>query len=179
MAAAIEEGAAAKAVLAALGGDKQALIEAAGRAVAAGSPAPLTEMGIALVAIDGATLVGTLYAMPPGNYIGQLVARGIEPARATVIALAVVNIKALAVDPAYRGCGVASSLLAECVRLYSQLGYRLLHGSFDSDSGLEAFYAARGFEIVPLGSSIQMDILVGQPARLGAEPGERIFMRWQ
>jgi len=179
MATAIQEGSAAKAVLAALGGEKQALLEPAGRALADGSPAPLTEIGVALVAEDDQRIVGTLLALPPGNYIGQLVSKGIEPARAIVIALAVINIKALAVDPSYRTCGIASALLTECVHLYQQLGYHLLYGSFRVGSGLDAFYAARGFEILPAGQGIQMDILLGRPARLGTESSEQLFMPWQ
>ncbi|MGH3219408.1 MAG: GNAT family N-acetyltransferase [Streptosporangiaceae bacterium] len=179
MATAIEDGAASKAVLSALRAGTDALIEPAARAAAAGSPAPLTELAIALVAEDGQQIVGTLCALPPGAYIAQLMTNGLEPAHAIVTALAVIKIKALAVDPSHQDRGIASALLAGCRRLYDQLGYHLLFGSFTVGSGLDAFYAARGFEIIPAGGGISMNVLLGQPARLGVDPGEQLFARWR
>ena len=179
MAAAIEGATATKAVLSALHAGTEALLEPAARATSAGDPAPLTELAAALVAEHGQRIVGALYALPPSGYIGQLLAKGIEPARAIVTALAVINIKALAVEPSHRGQGIASALLADCMHLYDQLGYHLLYGSFTADSGLGAFYSARGFEIIPAEAGIPMDVFLGQPARLGTGPGEQLFARWR
>ena len=151
----------------------------AARAGAAHDPAPLTELSLALVAEHGQQLAAALYALPPGAVIAQMMEQGIATPQAVIVAAAAIKIKALATAPAHRGSGIASALLASCVRLYDQLGYYLLYGSFVTGSGLETFYAARGFEILPVGAGISLENLLGLPIRIGTEPSEQFFTRWR
>lgn len=178
MHAAIEAGTASSALLAALREGNSALLNPAARAASGSGSQPLGELSLALVAVREERVVGALYALPPGSYIAQLVDQGVPLTQAMVTAVAVAKIKALAVEPAYRGRGVASALLAHAVRLYDQLGFHLLYGFFAADSGLGAFYQDRGFEIAPPGQGISMEVILGVPAALGAGPGERLFARW-
>ena len=78
-----------------------------------------------------------------------------------------------------RGQGIASALLTGCARLCDQLGYHLLYGSFAVGSVLETFYSDRGFEVLPVGESVSLDIVVGQPIRLGTQHTEQLFARWR
>jgi len=103
----------------------------------------------------------------------------VPPLQALIAARAAIKIKALAVDPAHRGHGVASALLAGCVRIYDQLDYHLLYGSFAVGSGLDTFYAARGFTVLPTDDGIPMDVILGWPVRLCADPTEQLFARWR
>jgi GNAT superfamily N-acetyltransferase len=179
MHAAIENGTASAALFAALRSSNEALIYPAGRCAATGDPTPFTELSLALVAERDQSIVGALYALPPGGFIAELINQGIEILHAMVVAIAVIKIKAVAVDPANRGHGIASALLTGCARLYDQLGYHLLYGSFAVGSGLETFYSGRGFEVLPVGGSIPLDIIVGQPVHLGTQRTERLFARWR
>jgi GNAT superfamily N-acetyltransferase len=179
MHAAIEDGTASAALFAALRSSNKALIDPASRCAATGDPTPFTELSLALVAERDEIIVGALYALPPGGFIAEIINQGIEILHAMVVAISVIKIKAVAVDPASRGQGIASALLTGCVRLYDQLGYHLQYGSFAVDSGLETFYSGRGFEVLPVGGSIPLDIIVGQPIRLGTHRTERLFARWR
>jgi GNAT superfamily N-acetyltransferase len=179
MHAAIEDGTASAALFAALRSSNEALIGPVSRCAATGDPTPFTELSLALVAERDQSIVGALYALPPGGFIVGIINQGIEIPRAMVVAVSVIKIKAVAVDSANRGQGIASALLTGCVRLYDQLGYHLLYGSFAVGSGLETFYSDRGFEVLPVGGSIPLDIIVGRPVHLGTERTERLFARWR
>jgi GNAT superfamily N-acetyltransferase len=179
MHAAIEDGTASAGLLAGLRTGKEALLRPAARAGAAHDPAPFTELSLALVAERNHQLAGALYALPPGAVIAQMMEQGVDPPHALLLAIAAIKIKALATVPAHRGQGIASALLHHCVRLYGELGYYLLYGTFATSSGLESFYAAHGFDVLPPGAGISLDVLLGQPARIGTEPGEQFFTRWR
>jgi GNAT superfamily N-acetyltransferase len=176
---AIENGTASSALLDGLRTRKEALLMPAARAGAAHDPSPLTELSVALVAEHSQRITGALYALPPGAVIAQMMEQGVDPPHALIVAAAAIKIKALATAPAHRGGGIASALLASCVRLYDQLGYYLLYGSFATGSGLETFYAARGFDILPAGAGISLENLLGLPIRIGTEPREQFFARWR
>jgi GNAT superfamily N-acetyltransferase len=179
MHAAIEDGTASAALFTALRSGNKALIDPASRCAATGDPTPFTELSLALVVERDQSIVGALYALPPGGFIAEIINQGIEILHAMLIAVSVIKIKAVAVDPTHRGQGIASALLTGCARLYDQLGYHLLYGSFAVGSGLETFYSARGFEVVPVGGSIPLDIIVDQPVRLGTQRSEQLFARWR
>lgn len=134
---------------------------------------------MALVAERDCRVVGALYALPPGGFITSIIEAGVDVPHAVVVALAAIKIKAVAVGQEHRGAGIASALLAECARLYDQLGYHLLYGSFAVGSGLESFCAARGFHIVPVGEGIPMEVIIGRPVRLSTEDHEQLFARWK
>ena len=179
MHAAIENGTASAALFAALRSSNEALIGPVSRCAATGDPTPFTELSLALVAERDQSIVGALYALPPGAFIASIIDQGIEIPHAMVIAVSVIKIKAVAVDSANRSQGIASALLTGSARLYDQLGYHLLYGSFAVGSGLESFYSDRGFEVLPVGESIPLDIIVGQPVHLGTLRTERLFARWR
>jgi GNAT superfamily N-acetyltransferase len=179
MHAAIENGTGAAALLKGLHTGKETLLMPAARAGAARDPAPLTELSLALVAARGQQITGALYALPPGAVIAQMMAGGIDVPHALFVAATVIKIKAVATSPAYRGHGIASALLDGCVRLYDQLGYQLQYGSFATGSGLETFYTARGFDVLPPGAGVSLDGLLGVPTGIGSVPGEQMFTRWR
>jgi len=60
---------------------------------------------------------------------------------------------------------------------HDQLSCYLLRGSFAISSGLEAFYAGRGFDILSAGASISLEIRLGQPVQIGTQPSEQLFAR--
>ena len=128
MHAAIEDGTASAALFAALRSSNKALVDPASRCAATGDPTPFTELSLALVAERDQSIVGALYALPPGGFIAEIINQGIEILHAMVVAVSVIKIKAVAVDSANRGQGIASALLTGCARLYGQLGYHLLCG---------------------------------------------------
>jgi GNAT superfamily N-acetyltransferase len=180
MAAAIADGTASSALLGALrDGRDHPSVESVARVAAAGDPTPLLELAVALIAERHERVVGALYALPPGAFIAQLILQGVPPHQAIITAMAVIKIKALAVEPEHRGAGIASELLSGCMRLYDQLGYILLYGSFRPGTGLESYYPARGFEIVPPGQGIPVSVILGRPAGLMPEGGEQFFARWR
>lgn len=179
MRTAIEDGTASTALLSALNGNAKALLESAARWAITGDPTPMAGLSIALVAEHDKRVIGALFALPPGNFISSLVDAGVEPMRAAVVAIAAIKIKAVAVESEYRGHGIASALLDACGRLYDQLGYHLQFGNFAVGSGLETFYADRGFHIVPVGEGIPMEVIIGRPFSLDSGPTEQQFFRWK
>lgn len=179
MHAAIENGTASSALLTALRTNPKALMDPAARCAVSGDPTPMTEMSLALVAERDARIVGALYALPPGGFIASVIEAGLEIPQAMVIALAAIKVKAVAVEEQHRGAGIASALLTGCTRLYDQLGYHLLYGSFAIGSGLESFYSARGFQIVPVGQGISLEVIVGRPVALSTDSSEQLFARWK
>lgn len=179
IAAAIEDGTAGAALVRALQGGRDAVTRAAAEALCAGNPAPLSELAAILVAERGGQLVAALCAVPPVAFIGQLMERGLDPPHAVVTSLAMMQIEAVAVDPVYRGQGIASALLGGCVTLFDLLEYLLLFGMFRAGSGLAGFYSARGFDVAPPGHGVDVEVIVGRPCLLSNESGEQLFMRWR
>ena len=179
MGEAIEDGTASAALLRALGTGPDALLDAIVRTATSGHAAAMTEISLVLVAeLDGA-VVGSLHALPPGAVIAQLAAQGVDVLEALTAASAIGKVKSLAVAPQARGRGIATALLSGCVRIYDQLDFVLLYGSFAVGSGLGDFYRARGFEIVAPGHGIPLQSVLGLPAALGSEEGEQLFVRWR
>jgi GNAT superfamily N-acetyltransferase len=115
--AAIEDRTAGAALVRALQGGRDAVTRGAAEALSTGDPAPLSQLAAILVAERGGQLVAALCAVPPVAFIGQLMERGLDPPHAIVTSLAMMKIEAVAVDPAYRGQGIASALLGGCVAL--------------------------------------------------------------
>jgi GNAT superfamily N-acetyltransferase len=179
IAAAIEDRTAGAALVRALQGGRDAVTRAAAEALCAGNPAPLSELAAILVAERGGRPVAALCAVPPVAFIGQLMERGLDPPHAIVTSMAMMKIEAVAVDPAYRGQGIASALLGGCVALFDQLEYHLLYGLFQPGSGLAGFYSARGFDVAPAGHGVDVEVIVGQPCLLSNESGEQLFTRWR
>jgi len=176
---AIETGSASAALISALSAGSEALLGPAARFARSGDPTPMTELSLALVAEEDGRIAGALYALPPGRFITQCIDKGLPPTHAAVTATAAIKIKALAVDPEWRGRGIATALLGGCTGLYDKLGYHLLYGSFTVGSGLGAFYSARGFDLVPPGSGISMNVFIGLESGIGADGNEQLFARWR
>lgn len=140
---------------------------------------PLLGMSMVLVAERSGKVVGALYSLPPLGYITQLINAGVPARAGMAVSTAVVKIRALAVDPQARGCGIATRLLQTAVQVYERIGIYLVYGTFDIGSGLESFYQARGFQILQSGHGVDMTAIIGYPATLEAGPGEQMFARWR
>ncbi|MBB5938557.1 hypothetical protein [Streptomyces zagrosensis] len=56
------------------------------------------------------------------------------------------------------------------------LGYFLLYGSYETDRGLAAFYARRGYTVHAPGETFPLD-RIALPLRLGAGDDQRVFTR--
>lgn len=138
---------------------------------------PFLGMSMVLVAERSGRVVGALYSLPPLGYMTQLVNAGVPAHAAMAVSTAVVKIRALAVDPQARGCGIATRLLQTAVQVYDRIGFYLVYGNFDIGSGLESFYQARGFQILQPGQSADMIAIIGYPVTLEAGPGEQMFVR--
>jgi GNAT superfamily N-acetyltransferase len=180
MQAGLKDSVAATALLRALqAGSKNPLIRQVTNVLKGAGPQPFVGMSMVLVAVQSDQVVGALYSLPPLNFISQLVNAGVPAPAAMMSSTAVAKIRALAVDPQARSLGIASHLLETAVQLYDRIGFYLLYGYFDLGSGLETFYSARGFQIMPIGQGVNMDPIVGYPATLDAGPGEQMFARWR
>jgi GNAT superfamily N-acetyltransferase len=111
--------------------------------------------------------------------LAQVIAKGVPAEQATVGAVAVVKIRAVAVDERARGLGLGSAMIRRCLQLYFQLGYHVAYGRFRSGSGLETYYARRGFEVREEGEGLNLTMNLGLPFGIHAEPGERLFVHWR
>lgn len=158
-------------------GDKQLLNGPVVQAAVTGDPGILSELSLALVAEQHGRVVGALNAIPPSGFIGELIEGGMEPVRAAISVLAVTKIKSLAVEPDCRGLGIASALLRSCTGIFDQAGFLVQYGSFARGSGLEGFYRARGFEVLPIGAGLDLWVVFGSRIMLSAGPGEQMFTR--
>lgn len=137
-------------------------------------------LSTALVAEDrDGRLVGALHALPPAGVLAQVMTKGVPAELATVGAVAVVKIRAVAVDEQVRGQGVGAALLRRCLQLYFQLGYYVAYGQFTDGSGLETYYTRQGFEVLREGEGLDLTMSLGLPFGIQAEPGERLFVRWR
>jgi GNAT superfamily N-acetyltransferase len=179
--AALRDGTLGRLLPAGLTGGSEALLDEFGQELFRGEPVrAMAGLSAALVAEDReGRLVGALHALPPASVLAQVITKGVPAQLATVAALAVVKIRAVAVDERARGLGVGSALLRRCLQLYFQLGYYVAYGQFSSGSGLETYYAQRGFEILAEGEGLDLTMNLGLPFGINAEPGERLFVRWR
>jgi GNAT superfamily N-acetyltransferase len=159
-----------------------------------GSPSPLaaaTAASLILVAersgSDGSSDIGeviaTLSAGPPGGVITNCLDQlphlpPIERGKLVMSGLIFVSkLYAIATVPSARGQGIASALIRYYRNVYTRCGYMVLYGEMDAGSGLEPFYRRNGFEIVPFGAALDLYVVFGHEIRVGAGPGERIFVR--
>jgi GNAT superfamily N-acetyltransferase len=179
MHAAIVSGSASRALLDGLS-DRRSLLAPVIKVARSLDQSHMAELSLALVAVAGPAegpqaVVGTLYTLPPGQFINGCIGRGIDAMTAFALAVKVVKIKALTVEEEWRGQGIASELLSTSVGLYDSLGYQLQYGAFIKGSGLEEFYASRGFK--PVTGSIPMGAFLGFDAAMYPEDGQRFFVR--
>ena len=132
---------------------------------------------------DIGEVIGALSAGPPGGVITNCLDQlpnlsPIERGKIVMSGLIFVSkLYAVATVPSARGQGVASALIRYYRDVYARCGYRVLYGEMDAGSGLEAFYRRNGFEIVPSGAALDLYVVFGHEIRVGAGPGERIFVR--
>ncbi len=132
---------------------------------------------------DIGEVIGTLSAGPPGGVIRSCLDQlphlpPIERGKIVMSGLIFVSkLYAIATVPSARGQGVASALIRYYRDIYTRCGYRVLYGEIDAGSGLEPFYRRNGFEIVPSGVALDLYFVFGHEIRVGAAPGERIFVR--
>ncbi len=180
LAAHIDAGDVATTSLQGLVGGPDRLLGLLAEALAAGDPTSvLPGLVTVLVAVERTgELTGALLAAPPSSALAAAAADGVELERVMYAAVTVTNVQAVAVDARARGRGLGTALLRRCAQLHHQLGFYLMYGQFRSDSGLDAYYSRRAFEVLPEGDGIPLARL-GLPIRIGADIGERLFLRWR
>lgn len=119
---------------------------------------------------------GVVYTLPLINAFVDLTAQGqLTLPEAVAGMLAVAKIKALAVDPARRNAGLGATLLSLAAKLYNELGYLYLYDQFTAGSGLDRYYAARGFDIIPRSDGLDLWVIFGKPVMVSAMPHEQMF----
>jgi GNAT superfamily N-acetyltransferase len=137
----------------------------------------LIEMALLLVAVnDRGQVDAVLMAFPPVNVLANALQAGVSMTNIVVAAQSVVKIKGVAVAEPARGLGVGAALLDQCVMLYTGLGWQVVYGQFGAESGLDAYYRLRGFEVLDRGAGINLLELLPFPLSIHAMPGEQLFM---
>ncbi|HEY3514578.1 MAG TPA: GNAT family N-acetyltransferase [Kribbella sp.] len=138
-------------------------------------------------------IVGVLVAFPPGNVIQQYVESpaATDPRMALFSGIAgLVKLRALAVDPHWRGRGIGSGLLARFKDIYLACGYFYLYGQFEPTkkrffrrtrpgNDLETFYRGQGFTILPKHRPLDLWVVFGIGGGIFPDRGERIFYHHQ
>lgn len=179
--AAIEDGAAASAMLAGLGaGNTKAYYDAASVAFT-GRPMneALTTVCLTLVATDEQhRTVGVLSATAPGTVIDMATNHGFTVPKAMAVSLFIAKVHGLAVAEHARGQGIAAAMLKRTGQVYQQLGYLLLYGSYEADRDLGAFYSRNGYTVHAPGESFSLD-RAALPFGLCAGDDQRMFTRWR
>ncbi len=94
------------------------------------------------------------------------------------LSLFIAKVHGLAVAEHVRGQGIAATLLKRTWQVYQQLGYLLLHGSYEADRDLGAFYSRSGYTVHAPGESFPLD-RVALPLGLGAGDDQCMFTRWR
>jgi GNAT superfamily N-acetyltransferase len=180
MARAIDRGDAGRAVVAALEEGSHALFtEIAQLAVSGDVDAHLPALATVLVAVDRAgELVGALLALPPFSVLSDFARAGIPDEQMLACAAVVVRFTGLGVDESSRGLGVGSALLRGALRLYTQLGYRLIYGQIRVSDGLDRYYPRFGFEVLAPGQGVPLDDMLGVPVGISPLPGEQLIVHW-
>jgi hypothetical protein len=69
-------------------------------------------------------------------------------------------------------------LLKRTWQVYHQLGYLLLHGSYEADRNLGTFYSRSGYTVQAPGQSFSLD-RAALPFGLGAGGDQCMFTRWR
>lgn len=136
-----------------------------------------------LVAVTEADeVVGVLLAYSPPNVIEQFLdARPLASKKDNTMMFAgaimsLVKLRALAVDPDWRGRGIGSGLLTRFQDIYVACRYFYLYGQFRAtDPGLADFYSAHGFTILPPGEGLDLYVVFGVSGGVLPEPGEQLF----
>jgi GNAT superfamily N-acetyltransferase len=134
---------------------------------------------------DIGEVIGALSAGPPSGVIRSCLDQlphlpPIERGKIVMSGLIFMSkLYAIATVPSARGQGVASALIRYYRDVYTRCGYRVLYGEMDAGSGLEPFYRRNGFEMVPVGAALDLYFVFGHEIRVGAGPGERIFVRME
>lgn len=118
-----------------------------------------------------------LLAHPPMNIINYGILLGIPVPLMMQTAAVLARIKALAVDPAWRGQGIGGAPIDHCLALYVQLGYLILYGQISIAEQLEDYYDRFGFDVLDPGDGISLAGLVGAPYNISPGPGERLIIQ--
>jgi GNAT superfamily N-acetyltransferase len=196
LAAAVEAGVAGSALRAGVEGGSRDTFTSCMAEKLHGSPPPVplaAAMAASLILVAGRSgsddsndigeVIATLSAGPPGGVITSCLGQlphlpPVERGKLVMSGLIFVSkLYAIATVPSARGRGVASALIRYYRDVYARCGYRVLYGEMDAGSGLEPFYRRNGFEIVPSGAALDLYVVFGLEIRVGAGPGERIFVR--
>ena len=138
-------------------------------------------LSFALVACDRqGRVVGALVATMPGNLLRGALDSGIDQRQALMIPVAVVKLRALAVEEDARGRGLGAALLKRAGQMTDQLGFFLSYGQVDAtDVGLQAFYARCGWQVQAPGESLSLSTWLGMPLAITPLEGEVLVCRWR
>jgi GNAT superfamily N-acetyltransferase len=126
-------------------------------------------------------IVGAILAHPPWNVIQQYVEarpwaskqEGFQALLSGV--MGVVKLKALGVDPNWRGQRIGAGLVNRFREIYLACEYFYLYGQFRRDTGLADFYTSHGFDILPVEQPLDLWVVFGVGGGIFPEPGEQIF----
>ncbi|MEV7389511.1 GNAT family N-acetyltransferase [Streptomyces sp. NPDC091215] len=112
----------------------------------------------ALVAEEGAGLVGALLALPPGSLLSRLQAAKVPRSVVSGVARSIAKLKAVAVAPERRGDGIGEALVRAFVDEYGGAGYDVLYAQVDIDKpALARWYGRLGFEALGAGGPLRLD----------------------
>jgi GNAT superfamily N-acetyltransferase len=180
LAAAIDNDTIATAVLAALNGDRRAIL-AEFAALSAGEDPTPREAALTTVLVAAnrvGELVGAFGAYPPLAAISQGLVAGIQPELMLASGALIVRFSGLGVDEPARGAGIGNALMRGAIRLYDQLGYQIAYGQIPPGRGLEHYYRRFGFEVLGVGEPLSLEKYLGIPMGLVADTEERFIVRW-
>jgi GNAT superfamily N-acetyltransferase len=124
-------------------------------------------------------LAGVLLMSPPVTIVHRALDAGLDRHQVLMLALTVAEIKGIAVAEHARGVGLGAALLRRGVALYDRAGFYVLYGRFDERSELDRLYTRLGFATLDQRAAVDLDPLLDLPIAIGAEPGERLFVRWR
>lgn len=131
-------------------------------------------------------IVGTVAAYPPPN-IAQAHLEAVGPGAGPDVqellllscAAGLARVRALAVAGPARGLHVCSALLLRCRQVFFACGYAVVYGQMPPTPGLDAFYRSYGFEVLAPGEKLDLWPVFGVHSLIGADPGERFFIRYR
>jgi GNAT superfamily N-acetyltransferase len=149
-----------------------------------GTAALAASLPLVAVTEDG-EIVGALLAFPPGNVIEQYVNAAPADSHQMIVVgamTALVKLRALGIDPSWRGRGIGAGLVTRFKEIYLACGYFYLYGQFPSrkgflraDTGLDSFYSQQGFTVLPKGNPLNLYVIFGIDGGIYPERGEQIF----
>jgi N-acetylglutamate synthase-like GNAT family acetyltransferase len=177
---AIEDGTAASVLLAGLGGTTSTFFRTAAHTFVTQTMAEsMSCISLTLVAADQEDrVVGALSVTAPGTIIDKAMDQGYEPPKALTLGVAVAKIHGLAVTETVRRQGLAATLLKRAWRVYEQLDYFLLYGSYETERDLGAFYTRCGYTVSDPGQGFSL-APIDIPFGIHAGPNECVFTRWR